>query len=200
MDNIGRAFTFMFEDKAWPGKFVLGAVFALLSCVVIGIPFLLGYLLELTRNAYENKEIPLPEWDNLTEKLNKGLMFFIVLIIYSIPGLLFYNLPCLGACIGGIYGIAVALIIPYLMANFALTNDFKAAFDFQKIIDFTKDNISDVLVVVLLSLGMQIIASLGLIILVIGWFFTVFWAALGKAYLIGKLYRYVQSKQIEIPV
>lgn len=41
--QVGRAFSFMFEDKNWVVKIILGAVFNLLSIVLVGIPFILGY-------------------------------------------------------------------------------------------------------------------------------------------------------------
>ncbi|MBD3169186.1 MAG: DUF4013 domain-containing protein [candidate division Zixibacteria bacterium] len=198
MDNLGRAFTFMFEDKSWPGKVLLGGVFVLLSSILIGIPFVVGYLLELARRAYEGNEVPLPEWDNMGDKFTQGLIFSIILLIYSIPGIILQVVPCLGTCLGGIYAIAVALVLPHLMVRFAVNRDFNEAFKFEALFDFVKENIGDIVIVVLIALGMHIISWFGVILLVIGVFFTLFWACLGKAYLFGKLMQKVDSVAVVV--
>ena len=64
MQNLGRAFSFMFEDKDWIQKILIGAAFLLLSMIIIGIPFVLGYLREVARRSAEGKELPLPDWDD----------------------------------------------------------------------------------------------------------------------------------------
>jgi len=193
MENLGRAFTFMFEDKAWPGKMILGGVFVLLSFLLIGLPFVVGYILEVARRSYEGNEIPLPEWDNMGEKFIQGLIFIVIILIYTIPFILFSTLRCLGPFFGFVYSIAFALAMPYLMMKFALTRDFNSAFRFNEMIDFTKKNIGDIIIVVLIAFGMQIIATFGVILIFIGWFFTIFWAYLGEAYLLGKLYQKAET-------
>lgn len=45
--DVGKSFTYMFEDKDWLVKIVLGGVFGLLSTFLIGLPFVLGYVLEV---------------------------------------------------------------------------------------------------------------------------------------------------------
>ena len=198
MDNLGRAFTFMFEDKAWPGKIILGGIFVLLALVLIGIPFLLGYLLELARRSYENKEIPLPEWDNMGDKFTQGLIFLIILIIYSIPGLFLSILPCLGPCLSAAYALLVAFVLPFLMVRYAQNRNFNEAFKFEPMIEFVKTNIGDIVIVILIAIGMQIIASFGVILLVIGWLFTAFWGMLGKAYLFGKVMQKADSAKVPV--
>lgn len=198
MDNLGRAFTFMFEDKDWPSKIILGGVFVLLCVILIGIPFLLGYLLEVARRAYKNEEIPLPDWDDMGGKFTQGLIFFIILVIYSIPGLILSILPCLGNCLCVIYALLVALIMPYLMIRYAETRDFNIAFKFEPMVRYIRENIGDIVIVILIAIGMHILAYFGLILLIIGVFLTMFWAMLGKAYLFGKLMQKVDSAPVEI--
>jgi len=197
MENLGRAFTFMFEDRAWPGKVILGGVFILLSCVIIGIPFILGYQLEMSRRAYENKEVPLPEWDNMGDKFTQGLIFLIIVIIYWIPGSLLFLLPCLGPCFSLVYALIFALIAPYITTKFALTRDFNEAFNFQKIMEFVKANIGDIVIVILISIAMGIVASFGVILLIVGVLFTLFWSILGQSYLYGKLLLKADSGAIQ---
>ncbi|MCP4633019.1 MAG: DUF4013 domain-containing protein [candidate division Zixibacteria bacterium] len=196
MDNLGRAFTFMFEDDDWLKKTILGGILIL---TVIGIPFVIGYLLELAKQSYENREIPLPEWDNMGDKFVQGLVFLIILIIYSIP-LVFFMLvlPCFGTCLSIVYGCAVALVIPYITLKFALTRDFNVAIKYEPMFEFIKENIGDLVIVVLISIGLGIIATFGMILMVIGLAFTGFWAKLGSVYLFGKLYQKAELVVVEV--
>jgi hypothetical protein len=189
MQNVGRAFSFMFEDKKWAGKIFLGAIFNLLSLILIGIPFVLGYLLELAKNSSQGKEIPLPEWDNLGDKFVRGLVYIIIIIIYSIPGSIAYFIPCVGYCLGPLYFLALLFIIPYLTVKYAQTGSFEDAFRFNEMFDFVKKNINNLIIVVLLSIALSIIACFGILALVVGILFTAFWADLAIYYLYGKVYR-----------
>lgn len=187
--NFTKAFSFMFEDKNWIVKILLGAIFNLLSLVLIGIPFILGYLLELAKNSSEGKEIPLPEWDNLGDKFTRGLVYLIILIIYSIPGIILSFIPCVKYCLGPLYFLALLFILPYITVKYAQTGSFEEAFRFNEIIDFTKKNINNLIIVVLLAIALEIIATFGVLALVVGIFFTCFWASLAIYYLYGKVYR-----------
>ena len=192
MQNLGRAFSFMFEDKDWIQKILIGAAFVLLSCIVVGIPFLLGYLLEVARRSAEGKELPLPDWDNLGEKFGKGLMFFIVLIIYCIPvciaSLILSLIPCIGILLGMIPGLAFAFILPYLAVSYARSGNLNDAFDFARMMDFVKANTSNLAIALVMAIVLNVVASFGVLGLFIGLLFTSFWANLGIYYLYGQVF------------
>lgn len=179
----------MFEDKNWAVKILLGAVFNLLTLVLVGIPFILGYLLELAKNSSEGKEIPLPEWDNLGDKFTKGLVFLVILIIYYMPGIILSFIPYIKICFGPLYLLAFLFILPYITVKYAQTGSFEEAFRFNELFDFVKKNINNLIIVVLLSIALTIIAGFGIIALGVGIFFTMFWASLAIYYLYGKVYR-----------
>ncbi len=121
MVNFTKSFSFMFEDKNWAVKILLGAIFNLLSLVLVGIPFILGYLLELAKNSSQGKEIPLPEWDNLGDKFTRGLVYLVIVIIYSIPGIILSFIPCIKNCLGPLYFLAMLFILPYIAVKYAQT-------------------------------------------------------------------------------
>lgn len=187
MINYTRAFSFMFEDKNWIVKIILGAIFNLLTLVLIGIPFVFGYLLELAKNSSEGKEIPLPEWDNLGDKFARGLVYAIIVIIYSIPGIILSFIPCVRYCLGPLYFLALLFVLPYITVRYAQTGSFEDCFRFNDIIDFAKKNLNNLIVVVLLTIALGIIATFGALALVVGVFFTMFWADLAIYYLYGKV-------------
>ena len=187
--NFTKAFSFMFEDKNWVVKIFLGAIFNLLSLILVGIPFILGYLLELARNSSEGKEIPLPEWDQLGDKFTRGLIYMIILLVYSIPGIILSFIPCVKYCLGPLYFLALMFALPYITLKYAKTGSFEEAFRFTEMFEFVKQNINNLIIVVLLSIALEIIASFGVLALVVGVFFTSFWAYLAIYYLYGKVYR-----------
>lgn len=199
MDNIGRSFSFMFEDKDWIQKILMGAVFLLLSCVLIGIPFLVGYLLVLARQSAEGKPVPLPNWDNLGEKFVSGLVFFVVIIIYAIPGVILMLIPCIGILFYMLYVLCLMIAMPYIIVRFARTGNLGDAFAFGAIIEFIKNNLANLLIVLVMGIVLSIIASFGLLALVIGIFFSVFWAQLGIYYLYGQVVYAAEKGRIASP-
>jgi hypothetical protein len=74
--DIGRAFTFPFDDEDWVGKLVMVIVWTLVAAIpligLVGAAALAGYVVELLRNMRRGDENPLPRWDNLGEKITDG--------------------------------------------------------------------------------------------------------------------------------
>lgn len=83
--NINEAFNFIARDPAWPRKLGLGAVFSLLSLVLVGAVLVQGYLLTVMERVARAEPEPLPEWDDFGELLRKGLIGWVVSLIYYIP-------------------------------------------------------------------------------------------------------------------
>lgn len=193
MDDLSKSFSYMFEDRKWVGKFCIGAFFNFCWIILIGIPFTLGYMLELTKNAAEGKEPALPEWNNLGEKFGKGLIYGVILIIYAIPGAIVSVIPCVGICAGPLYFLAFLFILPYITVKFALTGNFNDAFQFNQVFEFLKANLSNLTVIVLVFISLEILAWFGILILIIGIFFTFFWADLAIYHSFGQMYRAAKS-------
>jgi len=80
--DIGKAFTFPFEDEDWVKKLIIGAV---LMIVPIANFITIGYMLRTLRNVAEGREKPLPEWDQWGDDFMKGLLVVVAGFIYSLP-------------------------------------------------------------------------------------------------------------------
>jgi len=199
MIDYSKSFSFMFEDKDWAGKIFLGAVFNLLSLILIGIPFVLGYLLELAKNTSQGKELPLPQWDKLGDKFIRGLVFMVIIIIYSIPAAILYRLPCSGKCLGPLYSLALLFVLPWITLRYASSGKFEDVFRFKEMFQFVQSNINSLIIVVLLSIALGILALFGILALVVGIFFTAFWADLAIYYLYGKLYSEGKDEKGDLP-
>lgn len=91
--DVGKSFTYMFEDKEWITKLAIGGVILLagsiLSILVIpilaAVALLLGYTLVVIRNVYDGNPTPLPKWDNIGDLFVKGVLAMVGVIIWSIP-------------------------------------------------------------------------------------------------------------------
>lgn len=189
----GKGFTILFEDKEWVGKTLIGGIFILLSLILIGIPFVLGYILEFVRNVIERRSPVLPEWENMGEKFTKGLVFFVILIIFSIIfavaiGILFL-IPCLGWIAGGIVGILFYFVYPFLACEYAVTSNFSSVFNFERMFNFIGNQVLNLIIAIILSIVIGIIGSFGFVLLIIGVIFTFFWASIGSHYFYAEVYR-----------
>ncbi|HET8631594.1 MAG TPA: DUF4013 domain-containing protein [Thermomicrobiales bacterium] len=93
--DIGKAFTYVFNDPKWVQKVLIGAglvfVAFLTSIIVVGIVLwiiLLGYLVQLVRNVIANEQYPLPEWADWGNFLSEGAKALVVTIVIFLPALI----------------------------------------------------------------------------------------------------------------
>jgi hypothetical protein len=103
MMEIGKAFSYVFEDPEWIKKVAVGGgilLVGLLFSWLIGIPLLLagalvlGYSLTVTKNVAEGSATPLPQWTDMGVLFKKGLFGIVGYIIYFAPVIV------LSCCIG----------------------------------------------------------------------------------------------------
>lgn len=92
--DLGRSFTYMFEDKDWVAKLAIGGGIILLGVLffwVLLIPLIaayavvLGYSLVVLKNVHDGSTTPLPEWNNFGDFFVKGITAFVGMLIWFIP-------------------------------------------------------------------------------------------------------------------
>jgi hypothetical protein len=212
--DIGRSFTYMFEDQDWLKKILIGGVVNLIPIVNFAST---GYFIEAIRNTSEGRELPLPEWDDFGGKFVKGLMTAIAGFIYALPIMIVVGIvfgltaviagslendaaeivaticPLIGNCLSFVYLILFTLIFPAAIIQYALTGQFGAFFRFGDIMAMIKANVGGYIIALLVALVAGLIAQIvGGIACGIGIFFTLMWAMLVGANLFGNLVREVQ--------
>ncbi|HEX9921322.1 MAG TPA: DUF4013 domain-containing protein [Anaerolineae bacterium] len=216
--DIGSAFTFVFDDEDWIKKLAIGGgitlVGAILTPIIIGLALLLpigGYMLETIKNVRDGQSTPLPEWTDIGGLFSKGLMVFVIFLVYNIPSILLScasfgislaapNLDsdvaqalsfvsiCIG-CLQFIVGLVAYALIPAALIRYAQFDSLGSAFQFGEIFSFISANMGDYVIAVLLSWVASLVAIFGVILCVVGVFFTLFWSNLVTANLIGQLAR-----------
>jgi len=80
--DMGKAFTYIFDDESWITKILIGGILGIIPIVNFAV---IGYMVEALRNVAQEMERPLPEWSGFGEKFVKGLMVLIIGFIYAIP-------------------------------------------------------------------------------------------------------------------
>ncbi len=218
MRDLAKAFTYMFEDENWLAKMLVGSVFVLLSFMLIGIPFLMGYSVETIQNVMAGRTRPLPEWTDLGDKFVKGLFLGLALLIWAIPVLLLWGLGFVfffvavatgegavallgsGALLlywgaGFIYQIALGLVTPAIYIKYAEKPEFGSAFKVGEFVSMIRGNLGNFVVVFLLSYGASMLAGYGFVALCIGVLFTTFWSYLVTAHLYGQLGRSLKKTE-----
>jgi hypothetical protein len=82
--DIGRCFRFVPEDPQWIPKILIGGGFALVSGILIGIPFVAGYWVRTLRRVAAGDPRPLPEWNDLGGIFGDGLKPALVGLVYGV--------------------------------------------------------------------------------------------------------------------
>jgi len=223
--DFGKAFTYMFQDPNWIAKLGIGTLLVLVGIVLsplfIGfLPLLIvtGYSLVALDNVRLGHEHPLPEWQDWGKFFMLGLKLFVALFIWALPVIIGF-VPVLagsvltdngnssgtgpiaalliicGSCLMILWGLFIALLTPAIYARLAATNRFGAAFELGKIWEFTRDNLGNVIVAIVLvwlaGLIAAIAGTLGFAALCIGALITIplasLWQYLVQAHLFGQI-------------
>jgi hypothetical protein len=205
--DIGKSFTYVFEDKKWIEKILIGGLLMLVP--ILGLLLLYGYGVQLVRNVRSHKPEPLPEWDDWGTKIVEGLKLVVVLFIWSLPlivlgFLMSFPLALAGnsdsgssiaslfsvcfSCFAFLYGLVIWLATPGIIIKFAETGELAEGFKFGDILDFTKKHLGQIIIVALVSWVVYMIAGLiGAVLCLVGLVFTMFWATLVQFHLVGQI-------------
>jgi hypothetical protein len=155
--DIGKAFTYPFEDERWVTKSLLGAVVWAIPIVNFAWG---GYMIDLLKNVIAGNPRPLPEWGDFGDKWIKGGLLVVAGLIYSIPALVLACIPLtllgglagfqgdnisdsavgllsgvggLFACLIALYSLALSFYYPAIYIHFARLGEFRAFFEFGHI-------------------------------------------------------------------
>lgn len=207
-----KPFTFVFDDPEWLKKILIGGLFYLAAFVLIGIPFLGGYLARLIRNVIAGVERPLPEWDDLGEYFSEGLRLVGVGLCFMLPLLVVMGLMVIPLVLAGNSGsdaaqsfagvgascvwclvvplsLVLAVFMPAVYLRVVVTQRFGAAFEFGEIWNFVRGNFTNYVLALLVYMVANFASQLGVIALCIGIIFTAFWSVVVTGYAFAQTYR-----------
>lgn len=188
--DIGRSFTFSFEDKDWFTKYLLGA---LISAIPILNFAWMGYLVDLIGNVADDAPFPLPDWSDLGDKFIKGLIIWLVGLVYALPAIILFGFPfaislassltsnadygqaiasalvglgAILACLIMIYFLVFSFLFPAVMINFARHGTFSSCFQLRDIFQIVSENFSNYVIAWLVAIVLGFVV--GIVISAIG--------------------------------
>jgi Protein of unknown function (DUF4013) len=80
--DLGRAYTFAFEDPEWASKVGLGALMSMVPGLNLVV---LGYEVQVARNVARGDARPLPPWNQLERLFVDGFWLWLAQLIYALP-------------------------------------------------------------------------------------------------------------------
>lgn len=88
--NIGKSFSYPFDDKQWAAKLGLGGLIVLIPILNFAWS---GYMIEIMRRVMKGDPEPLPDWNDLGQKFMDGLMLMLAGLVYALPMIVLVCLP-----------------------------------------------------------------------------------------------------------
>jgi hypothetical protein len=211
--DFGLPFSFPFQDKEWFKKLAIAGLILLIP--IVGLIYLLGWGLEITRQLIFGEPVVIPEND-LGKFLGRGFKAFVISLVFSIPsmifqipssilnvaaqnassddgsGAMFGGMAAIAICsgiLGAIYGLFLAFVMPAAYALFLKNNEeIGAGFRFGEIFGLIKKAPVAYLLAVVGGLIAGLISSLGVIACVVGLLITIPYSVLIMSHFYGQAY------------
>ena len=206
--DIGKAFSYVFEDERWISKVLIGGLVAIVPILNFAV---LGYMLKVAQNVARRDPRPLPEWSEFGDHFMRGLYGFVVYIVYALPVIVLAGLfACVVAGAAGgsrnsdgaaaavglvstclvplmiLFGLALSFVIYAAMARYVATDTLSEAFKFAEVIASVRGNFSLWLMLWLVSLLAGLVGGLGAIACGVGALFTGFYAQCVLGHALGQ--------------
>jgi hypothetical protein len=203
--DIGKSFSYPFEDKQWVSKMGLGAVISLVPILNFAMT---GYMIQIVRNLMDGALEPLPTWDDLGKKFMDGLMLVLAGLVYALPVILlscvslsFMSIPAMLSsngdaqgiadalagvggvafaglsCLFVVYGLVLSVIFPAIYVNYAKEGTFASCFQLREVFNIIGKNAGAFFT----AWGMSLVAGLvvgvvaSIVTAVVGWIPCVGW-------------------------
>ncbi|MGD2206083.1 MAG: DUF4013 domain-containing protein [Anaerolineae bacterium] len=213
--DIGKAFTFAFDDEEWIVKILIAAAILaggillgilVIPAIVAGL-LLAGYGVEITRRVIGRDPQVLPKWDNWGDLFVDGLKVAVISIVYALPIILIGL--CLGipagiaaedsqevsavlnaimGCLNILWGIPMGLLLPAAIASFVAQDDLAAAFRFRDIFTLVRNHFATYLIVLVIGWVASLVGGLGILVCGIGLLVTGPYAGWITSHLYGQAY------------
>jgi hypothetical protein len=208
--DIGKAFSYVFEDERWVSKVLIGGLVLLVPILNFAV---FGYTLKLAQNVAQGNPRPLPEWGEFGDHFMRGLYWIVIQLVYLLPAILLYVLfacvlvgagsaasdrssdgagaiGALGVCLLPLIFLValVGTVLAYAgIARFAATNTLSDAFKFAEVVALVRNNLGDWVLLLLVAILAGIVGQLGIIACGVGVLFTAFYGQCVNGHTLGQL-------------
>lgn len=207
--NLGKAFSYPFEDQDWLKKVGIAGLAGLIP--IVGTLIVGGWGLEVTRRVIDHDPSPLPDWSDFSGHFVRGLKMFVVGFVYALPAILISacqqtlsimmqnnnddtTVMALSAvvicasCLSLIYSIFLGLVLPAAFARLAVSGQIGDGLRFAEVIGLVRAAPGAYVLALVGGFLASLVAMLGVILCVIGVLFTIAYAILINSHLYGQAY------------
>ncbi len=219
--DFGLAFSYVFKDKDWFKKISIVALAALIP--IIGQMVVYGWMMKIAKRVMDHNPDQLPELD-FGDDLSRGLMGWIISLVYSLPMILIYGLFMIFALMGSAYeydstttlaaglanvvvvlfmiayGLLLALILPAAFTKYLESNSLAEAFNIGAIFKLVFSNFGTYFLVLLGVLVVGFITPFGLIACFIGVLWTMTYGMAVQGHLYGQAYVEVNKPKLSVDI
>lgn len=193
------------------------------GCLVGLLAFALvwGYQRRIALNVIAGTDVPMPEWDRWNEDLAEGLKILVIRFLYSLPGAVLLVGGYIAMVVGTIAaprgGDPAVWVILIFMAGFIIglplilignllgvlgtiryidTGELSSAFRIGEMFRFARENLGNLLLTLLLGIAAGFVSQIvGLLLLIIGSYFTPGWSYLVTGHAFGQVIRAHRIRQ-----
>jgi hypothetical protein len=190
--DFGRALSFVFEDREWVKKILIGGAFFLL--IILGWFIIMGYCKKVFQLHAEHERAGLPDWEP-GENFIDGIIVFIIIFLYNLPWVLLLFLSGIGCCLAPMFLFLAAFLLPAGLAHYFESDQFGDAFDFKKILPFIRENLGNYVLYYVIAIVASLASNLGYLLLVVGILFTTFWSMVVMYQALGQVWRIHKARQ-----
>jgi hypothetical protein len=213
--DFGRAFHFYFEDPDWVKKTLMGSLFYVLAMLLVGAPFIAGYVVQVTQRAARGEPRPLPEWDDYGKLFMDGLQMIGLYLVHLLGAMVLPgSLGCLFAVVGGaasgksdaaggvaavgmilaqlmlgVVMLAVMLYFPAAYIRTAVSGRFGAGLEVRENIEFIKRSPGNYFLAIAIYVVTNFVAQFGILLCCIGFFPAAFWSMCVAGWALGEVAR-----------
>ncbi len=213
--DLGRAFSYVFEDQDWIKKVGIAALAMIIP--ILGQIAVLGWGLEVTRRVIRQEAVPLPGWEDPTSHFMRGLQAFGIGLLYALPLILISG--CLGTfsaiaanpdvvgdqaagalsvvismvsiclnCFTFIYSLLMQMMLAAAYAKMVDEGEFGAGLRFGEIFAMVRSATGPYLMVLLGGIATSFLAMIGMVACFVGILFTSALAMAINGHLYGQAY------------
>jgi hypothetical protein len=189
--EMGRSFTFPFQDRSWLSKLLIAAVISLVPILNFA---LVGWMVEIARRVMSHELEELPGWDDFGKKWMGGLYYTVAGFIYALPVILVLcilggiNLSAIAmasnssstqdtinaimagsgvvifclSCLMALYGLLLSVLMPGLLVHYAKEGTFGSLFKLGVVYGKIRENAATFFTAWIVALVFAFVAGLAL--------------------------------------
>lgn len=226
--DIGKAITFVTEDKEWLTKIGIGAGLMFASSIIPIIPlfFIMGYQIAVARKVMQGEDSPLPPWDDWGKLFTDGAIVWIAQFVYALPVLfigicvavvaafssdpnsngIVIALVILLSCLLLLVSIGLAFLVQAVYVQYVRYGDFGRLFRVAEVFAIARENFVDILLILIVSILGAIVIGIATIILlitvcgaIIAYCVGAVWLMFSLAFLYGQIAGRYNDKKEDVP-